>query len=97
MCGGQNASHHFNTYFPTLAGAAGKNLPPNFFGKKDESKQMKKGKQELISVQTNSLTFQSARSSAENIHSIVTITDSLGLIKIQCTKLINEENHTCYT
>lgn len=34
---------NFNNTLPHSFGSSWKNLPPNFFGKKDESKQMRKG------------------------------------------------------
>lgn len=97
MCGGQNASRHFNNILPHSFRSSWKNLPPNFFGKKDESKQMKKG-EAGANLSGDKLTHVPKYTQFSREHRLYYhlffITTSLGLMKIQCRKVINEENQT---
>lgn len=83
---------NFNNTLPHSFGSSWKNLPPNFFGKNDESNQMRKQKEELVSDK-----LQRGHSSAGNVFSIITIiATSLGLMKVRGMEVMGEENQTLF-
>lgn len=78
---------NFNNTLPHSFGSSWKNLPPNFFGKKDESKQMRKGE--------GGADLRQAPKGMCSPLSLI-IATSLGLMKVQGTKVMDEENQTFF-
>ena len=84
----------FNIILPNPFRSSWKNLPPNFFGKKDESKQKKKeevGPDRSRGKLTYALKY--IQFSREYTYHFLFITTSLGPMKVQCTKTFYTQLH----